>query len=499
MDLENIFMGKILVVDLNQGSCEEEELTEEMVAEDIGGAAVNLALYKKYRDQDPLVFGTGPLTGTFAPGGCAGVVTGKSPATGKVCHVPLLWQTAVELKYSGFDFVVVLGKSENPVRLWLHDELAELVDAGELWGKDVWASVDWLRFDHGDDYVQTITIGPAGEIESPIAQLSESYWGSLDAFGLGAVLGSKKLKAVAMRGMGSLEVADGFFDLCVQAQKEIRKGEIYGKGGMIPILESLGVNSQDLELLNQKAHRNTASLNCAYPAYTFLMLEEAQDLLHESKKDEPGLLLTNPAGVISLLGLKEGLPAVLGRINRMGMNPVACGLLLGKENITQADEAEKKIRELAGSPKDLISAGVDSVYGAAPWPLTRTREEQLVQALAVFSSSIPPRPLGGQYSDFSVSEDSMERAQWWLERMAAASILGLCPLSSLLSPEFSLEKISTWGAEAAGWDELTKEKLRDKSRALIAETASLEETTGAVPSGWVDGEWEDLLKKLTEG
>ncbi len=83
--------------------------------------------------------------------------------------------------------------------------------------------------------------------------------------------------------------------------------------------------------------------------------------------------------------------------------------------------------------------------------------------------------------------------------MAAASILGLCPLSSLLSPEFSLEKISTWGAEAAGWDELTKEKLRDKSRALIAETASLEETTGAVPSGWVDGEWEDLLKKLTEG
>ena len=499
MDLENIFMGKILVVDLNKGSCEEEDLTEEMVAENIGGAAINLALYKEHRERDPLVFGTGPLTGTFAPSGCAGVVTGRSPVTGKVCHVPLLWQTAVELKYSGFDFLVILGASENPVRLWLHDELAELLDAGEMWGKDVWESTDFLRVDHGDDYVQAITIGPAGETGSALAQLSENYWGSRDVFGLGAVLGNKKLKAVAMRGMGTLEVAEDFFDLCTGAQKEIRKGAIYGKGGMIPLLESLGMDSQDLELLKQKAHRNTATFNCAYPAYTFLMLEETQDLLHESKKDEPGLLLTDPAGVVSLLGLKEGLPMVLRRINRMGMDPIACGLLLAKENITQADEAEKKIRELAGSSVDLNAAGVENVYGAPAWPLTRTLEERLVQALAVFSPSVPPRPLGGEFGDFSISEDPLERAQWWLERMAAGSILGICPLSTLLSPVFSLEEISAWGAKAAGWEELTEEKLRDKSRALVAETASLEEPNGAVPSDWVSGEWEDLLKKLTAG
>ena len=183
----------------------------------------------------------------------------------------------------------------------------------------------------------------------------------------------------------------------------------------------------------------------------------------------------------------------------MGMDPIACGLLLAKENITQADEAEKKIRELAGSSVDLNAAGVENVYGAPAWPLTRTLEERLVQALAVFSPSVPPRPLGGEFGDFSISEDPLERAQWWLERMAAGSILGICPLSTLLSPVFSLEEISAWGAKAAGWEELTEEKLRDKSRALVAETASLEEPNGAVPSDWVSGEWEDLLKKLTAG
>ena len=72
MDLENAYMGRILVVDLNEGSCEEEELTEEMVSEHIGGASINLALYKQYVDRDPIVFGTGLLTGTFTPSSCAG-------------------------------------------------------------------------------------------------------------------------------------------------------------------------------------------------------------------------------------------------------------------------------------------------------------------------------------------------------------------------------------------------------------------------------------------
>ena len=497
MDLRNVYMGKILRVDLNEGSCEEEELTEEMVENHIGGAALGIELYKQHADREPVVIGTGPLTGTFAPSSSGGFVTARSPVTGRVCHVPLMGQTAVELKYSGFDFVVILGEAAKPVRLWLHDELAEVADAGPIWGLDVWKTTDWLRHEHGDDYVQVLSIGPAGEARSPLAQFSENHWGSRDIFGLGAALGARKLKAVAMRGMGSLDVADGFFEACRKTQVEIRKGRIYGRKGLLPLLEALGAKAQELEPLQRQAHRSLALFNSPYAACTYLMIEEPAELLKESKKDEPGLLLTDPAGVLSLLALGDGLPAVLRRINRLGLDPVACGNLLRKENLTGAADAEKRLQEIAATVSGLEAAGVANVYGAAPWPLTNAPEERLVQALAVFSHALPPRPVGGGYDDFSVSGDPVARASWWVERMAACSILGLCPLSALLSPVFSMEETAGWCRDAAGWEGFTAEKLRAKCRDLVRETVALGGPKGTVPADWVTPGWEEDLKKLS--
>lgn len=499
MDLENAYMGRILVVDLNEGTCEEEELTEEMVSEHIGGAAINLALYKQYVDRNPIIFGTGLLTGTFAPSSCAGVMTGKSPVTGRVCHVPLSWQTAVELKYSGYDFMVVLGESEKPVRLWLHDELAELADAEEVWGKDLWETTDKLRFEHGDDYVQLIGIGPAGEKGCRIAQISEGDWGSRDVFGMGHALGERKLKAIAMRGLGSLEVADGFFGDCMEAQQELRKGAIFEKQGLVALLEALGLDAAELEPIRQKVHRHSASFNCAYAANTFLMIDEPPGLLEESKQDQPGLLLTDPAGVISLLFLKEGLPVVMREINRLGLDPVACGALLKKEGVAEADEAVKRVQSLAEQGVDLEEAGVENVYGIAPWPLSEAVEAHLIQAASVFSHAVPLSPLGGGWSEMSVGDDPVERAQWWLDRMAASSILGICPIAVLLSPVFSFEKMAQIGAKAVDWDELTEERLLKEARTLVKETHALEDASGTIPSSWASADLEGALEKLRQG
>ena len=499
MDLENAYMGRILVADLNEGTCEEEELTEEMVSEHIGGAAINLALYKQYADRNPIILGTGLLTGTFVPSSCAGVMTGKSPVTGKVCHVPLSWQTAVELKYSGWDFVVVLGESEKPVRLWLHDELAELADAEEVWGQDVWQTTDNLRLEHGDDYVQLIGIGPAGEKGCKSAQISEGAWGSRDVFGMGLAMGARKLKAIAMRGLGSLEVADGFLDDCLEVQQELRKGAIFEKQGLVALLEALGLDDADLEPVKQKVHRHSASFNCAYAANTYLMIDEPSGLLEESKKDEPGLLLTDPAGVISLLFLKEGLPVVLREINRQGLDPVACGALLAKEGVTEAGEAVKRVQAFAGEAGGLEDAGVDNVYGLAPWPLSEALEARLIQAVSVFSHSVPLSPLGGGWADVSVGEDPVERAQWWLDRMAVSSILGICPIAALLSPEFTLEKMAELGAKAVDWEGLTEETLLKQARKLVAETGALDEAGGTVPSSWASADLDGALEKLRQG
>jgi aldehyde:ferredoxin oxidoreductase len=485
MDLENAYMGRILVVDLNEGTCEEEELTEEMVNEHIGGAAISLALYKQHVDRNPIVFGTGLLTGTFVPSSCAGVMTAKSPVTGRVCHVPLSWQTAVEIKYSGYDFVLVLGESEKPVRLWLHDELAELADAKDVWGQDVWQTTDKLRYEHGDDYVQMIGIGPAGEKGCRIAQFSEGAWGSRDVFGMGLAMGARKLKAIAMRGLGSLEVADGFFDECLEAQQGLRKGAIFEKQDLVGLLEALGLDAADLEPIRQKVHRHSAAFNCAYAANTFLMIDEPPDLLRESKKDEPGLLLTDPAGVISLLFLKEGLPVVLREINRQG--------------VSEAEQAVKRVKALAGEAVDLEDAGVENVYGIAPWPLSDALEARLIQAVSVFSHAVPLGPLGGGWTDVSVGEDPAERAQWWLDRMAVSSILGICPIAALLSPEFTLEKMAELGAKAVDWDGLTEEALLKRARKLVAETYALDEAGGTVPSSWASADLDGALEKLRQG
>jgi aldehyde:ferredoxin oxidoreductase len=316
---------------------------------------------------------------------------------------------------------------------------------------------------------------------------------------MGLAMGARKLKAIAMRGLGSLEVADGFFDECLEAQQELRKGASFEKQGLVALLEALGVDAADLEPIKQKVHRHVASFNCAYAANTFLMIDEPPGLLKESKKDAPGLLLTDPAGVISLLFLKEGLPVVLREINRQGLDPVACGALLKKEGVAEAGEAVKRVQALAGEEVDLEDAGVENVYGIAPWPLSEPLEARLIQAVSVFSHAVPLSPLGGGWADVSVGENPVERAQWWLDRMAVSSILGICPIAALLSPEFTLQKMAELGAKAVDWDELTEEALLKQARKLVQETHALDEANGTVPSSWASADLDGALEKLRQG
>lgn len=497
MDRASIYMGRILLVDLQEGRCEQEELTEELIEEHIGGVAFNVALYERFRDRDPVIVGTGPLTGTFAPASCAGVVTARSPATGGICHVPLLWQTAVEVKYSGFDFVVFLGESARPVRLWLHDELAELADAGSVWGKDVWETTDKLRFEHGDDYVQVLGIGPAGEGQSLLGQLSENYWGSRDLYGLGALWGKKKLKALAARGLGSLEVPEGFFDACVSVKGEIASGRIRGVQGLAPILRHLGADAAGLKSLERRVHRNAASFNCPYPYNTFLMIEEEATLRKESSKPEPGILLTDPAGVASLLFLGDGMPTVLRRINRLGLEPSACGALLAARGVGDAAQAEGMLGGFVREGCSLEGEGVRHVRGVAPWPLLDSPESRLVQAASLFSHALPPQPALGSFEDFSVLVNNpQERARWWLERQAVCLLLGLCPLTALLSPELSLERMSDLAAKACQWDDLRPERVRNRAWETIRKSLSLGSATGEVPPSWRGPELETFLKDL---
>ena len=143
--MEYLSSNKIAIVDLTTAEINEEELDERLVREKIGGAGITAALYARYEAEEPIVLGSGLLTGTLVPGSSLGVLTARSPLSGKVGHAPLTLYAGMELKFSGFDYVVIKGVSAKPVSLWLHDGILDSNPADDLWGRDLWQTTEAIR------------------------------------------------------------------------------------------------------------------------------------------------------------------------------------------------------------------------------------------------------------------------------------------------------------------------------------------------------------------
>ena len=214
--MANGYMGKILNVDLTRGSLETESLDEDICRDYIGGYGIGARLlYDRIpAGADPLgpenVLGllTGPLTGTPAIIGSRFVAVGKSPKTGGG------WGDAncggyfgPHLKFAGYDGILVKGIADKPVYLMIDEGRAELKDAADLWGLGVTSLEDRLTERHGKD-IQICSIGPAGEKLYLAACIMNDKERAAGRSGLGAVMGSKKLKAVVVKGKLKVPVHD---------------------------------------------------------------------------------------------------------------------------------------------------------------------------------------------------------------------------------------------------------------------------------------------------
>jgi aldehyde:ferredoxin oxidoreductase len=202
------YAGKILFVDLSKGLIEETVVPEKTYREFIGGYGLGIRiLYEQMKPgADPLGpdnmlgFVTGALTGTSVPGsGRYGVVT-KSPLTGAWCESNGGGTFGPELKTSGFDAIFFKGISPEPVYLLVKDGEAKLMDASGCWGKDTYETDDWIREKTGDSRVKIAAIGPSGEVKSLLAGIVNEKGRVAARGGVGAVMGSKRLKAVAVKG-----------------------------------------------------------------------------------------------------------------------------------------------------------------------------------------------------------------------------------------------------------------------------------------------------------
>lgn len=212
--MAHLYGGNILLVDLDKGEITREPTSR--YAEDfLGGRGINIKLFYDHiaRGADPmssenvLVFGVGPLGGT-AVSAARTEVTAKSPETGYLGSSNFGGFFGGELKYAGYDNLLIKGKSSRPVYLWVHNDEVEIKDAGEYWGKDVYQTQDMLRRDLENPEVQIACIGPAGENLVRFASIVHGLGNSAFRTGMGMVMGSKNLKAVVVRGTHPITMAD---------------------------------------------------------------------------------------------------------------------------------------------------------------------------------------------------------------------------------------------------------------------------------------------------
>ncbi len=200
------YMGRLLFADLNMAALHEEALDERLARDFLGGYGLGARiLYSRQRGgvdplgpENTLGFLTGPLTGTPALGGSRFVVVGKSPLTGTWGDANCGGYFGPHLKFAGFDGVFFTGIASKPVYLLIEDGAARLCDAGALWGLDSTETDDALKAAHGKE-AQVACIGPAGEKGSLIAGVMHDKGRAAGRSGLGAVMGSKRLKAIVVR------------------------------------------------------------------------------------------------------------------------------------------------------------------------------------------------------------------------------------------------------------------------------------------------------------
>ena len=223
------YKGKVLIIDLSSKKAETIALDGEMARKFIGGKGLGGALLFESMGAriDPLspesqiLITTGPLTGTYCPSTRA-VIIGKSPATGTFCDSYVGGHLGAELKFAGYDVLCIQGKSEDPCFVLINDDQVKFMSAVHLWGKDIVQTDEMIKQEIGRD-LHIASIGPAGENLVKYALISVDVHRQAARGGLGAVFGSKNLKALAVKGSGSilLDQPERFMKIAKEIKAEI--------------------------------------------------------------------------------------------------------------------------------------------------------------------------------------------------------------------------------------------------------------------------------------
>lgn len=209
------YAGNILWINLSTKEVKKMALEADLVRKFVGGRGLAAKILfdrlppriDPFSPENLIIFATGPLTGCPAPGANRTVIVTKSPLTGAFLDTYAGGHLGPEIKFAGYDAIIIKGKAEKPVYIQIEDEDVSFKDATHLWGKDCWEAETIIREETGKE-ARVAVIGPAGENLVKFACVSTDYFHQFGRGGAGAIMGSKNLKGIAIKGSRGLKIAE---------------------------------------------------------------------------------------------------------------------------------------------------------------------------------------------------------------------------------------------------------------------------------------------------
>ncbi|HEV8711988.1 MAG TPA: aldehyde ferredoxin oxidoreductase family protein [Candidatus Binatia bacterium] len=232
--------GTVLRVNLTTKQVSKESLQEDWAREFVGGRGLGARYLSEevnpqvdpFSPENKLIFATGPLTGTNASCGSRYMVVTKGPLTNAITTSNSGGHWGPEVKAAGYDLIILEGRAASPCYLWIYNDQVEIRDAGHLWGKTVWETEEDLRKELGVPDAIIASIGPAGEKLVRFACIMNDLHRAAGRSGVGAVMGSKNLKAIAVRGTGGVRLADpqAFLEAHWTMKTKLRESPVTSQG-----------------------------------------------------------------------------------------------------------------------------------------------------------------------------------------------------------------------------------------------------------------------------
>ncbi|MBN1105886.1 MAG: hypothetical protein JXL84_20925 [Deltaproteobacteria bacterium] len=397
--LSHFYSMHMAVVDLSAGTAEVLPVPEDLIRNSMGGASANLDLLDQYRKEDPLVLGVGPLTGTFAPASALMAATFISPKTKRPTHTPVLRSAGADLKFSGLSFVVIKGRSPGPQALFISQGRTRLFPADDLTGLQTTAAWKALRRKIPDFSGSILLTGCVADQKSPLAALSVDLGGGWDKNGMALWMQARNLKAILLSGTGRLPVSED-----QMAHARVLRGRMdarlpSGERVCLAVLRKIDPTFNPGALRPNMMRKDLACYHCPFPCISFVGAD---------REKGKGFVLFDHMGFLALTRKSGSLaPGLMRLCLDLGLDPAAAATCLsGDETMEQASEVLLK-----------LVSGEDSLRRQA-----RVHAEPSKGYEQVFGGGIPAVP----------TDSGEQGSEGWAKRVAAAMILGICPLVMLL-------------------------------------------------------------------